>query len=354
MAFAYYSPVTVQSAQVPSAQTDFPMLVSYTDNRLKTVGNGGHVQNASGYDIRPYSDSGLTSAMTYELEFYDATNGIIVMWVKVASINTGSIVYLAYGDAALNTNGSSTSTWDSNFVAVYHMHDNAASTTVTDSTGNANGTNTNNTSTKTITAQIDGGLNFVAASLDKVTLPNVAALNVNGPITMSTWIKTTTTNPKNIIQGYQGSGSFNGYGFSINQGTNGKFGYWGGTGSAAWINSNATTVNNGSWHLIAVTETGTTLNLYLDGALDRTTTALQDDSYAGLRYIAFDSFGGGGTYTDANLDEIRISNAVRSTDWVATEYNNQSAPSTFATLGTEVTVGAVVATHNLSAINAGT
>jgi hypothetical protein len=39
--------------------------------------------------------------------------------------------------------------------------------------------------------------------------------------------------------------------------------------------------------------------------------------------------------TLGTLDEIRVSNAVRSADWIATEYNNQSSPGTFYTLGSE-------------------
>ena len=37
------------------------------------------------------------------------------------------------------------------------------------------------------------------------------------------------------------------------------------------------------------------------------------------------------------LDELRISTAVRSTPWIATEYNNQSAPAAFFTLWAQQT-----------------
>jgi hypothetical protein len=36
------------------------------------------------------------------------------------------------------------------------------------------------------------------------------------------------------------------------------------------------------------------------------------------------------------IDEVRISNVARSADWVTTEYNNQNAPGSFITLGTEI------------------
>src|SRR5882724_10595290 len=79
----YYSPVTVNSGQVPSTQTDYPVRIFQTNARFKTVGNGGHVQNANGYDIRPYSDTGCSSAITgYELAFYDGAAGTVEMYVK--------------------------------------------------------------------------------------------------------------------------------------------------------------------------------------------------------------------------------------------------------------------------------
>jgi hypothetical protein len=35
------------------------------------------------------------------------------------------------------------------------------------------------------------------------------------------------------------------------------------------------------------------------------------------------------------MDEARISNSVRSATWIATEYTNQSSPSTFMSFGSE-------------------
>src|SRR5712675_599468 len=123
MAFSFYSPLSINSAQVPSTQTDFPVLVSVTDARFKTVGNGGHVQNSSGFDIRPYTDSTLTTAITgYELERYNASTGEVVMWVKVSSLTSASTPFvLAYGDAGISTDGSSSSTWSNSFRSDFHL-----------------------------------------------------------------------------------------------------------------------------------------------------------------------------------------------------------------------------------------
>src|SRR5208283_861389 len=43
--------------------------------------------------------------------------------------------------------------------------------------------------------------------------------------------------------------------------------------------------------------------------------------------------GGANGYFNGSVDEARYSASVRSTDWVATEYNNQNSPSTFYSLG---------------------
>jgi hypothetical protein len=42
------------------------------------------------------------------------------------------------------------------------------------------------------------------------------------------------------------------------------------------------------------------------------------------------------------VDEFRISDVVRSADWITTDFNNQNSPSTFFTFGTEVGVGTAV------------
>ena len=54
--YTNYLPATVDHTKVPNTdQTDFPVLVLKTDNALKTIGNGGHVADANGYDVRAYS-----------------------------------------------------------------------------------------------------------------------------------------------------------------------------------------------------------------------------------------------------------------------------------------------------------
>jgi hypothetical protein len=87
-----------------------------------------------------------------------------------------------------------------------------------------------------------------------------------------------------------------------------------------------------SWVSVAATRTGSTYQLY-DGGNPDNAAAMSDSGYAnagvyklGAAYTGSNSFGG-------KMDEVRISNIVRSADWIATGYNNQSSPGTFVTVG---------------------
>ena len=49
--YTYGKTITIQGSKISGTVTNFPVLISFTDNSLRTVGNGGRVQNANGYDI---------------------------------------------------------------------------------------------------------------------------------------------------------------------------------------------------------------------------------------------------------------------------------------------------------------
>lgn len=347
--FNYYSPVTVQAAQVPSTQTDFPMLVSYTDARLKSTANGGHVINANGYDIRPYSDSGLTSALTYQLERYNASTGEVVMWVKVPSLAVGSVVYLGYGDAGLNTNGSSASTWDSASQFVQPLSD---GTTLSLSDYTTNYTSTNNGATAG-TGKIDGGA-VLNGSSQNYTVNSVGnAISSDDTHRISFWF--------NLSADTTGSGAVF---FTLGTtwfgqvDSTGEILYWGDTNSGNYRVYGGTTINTATWYKLDMVKTGAgnSGTLYLNGvALTPTSGTLANMlNFSGANMLV-GSYTGGGFYVPGTLDMLRVDNTTRSADWITTEYNNQSAPSTFATLGSESSLKLlVIANPTAGGVNGGT
>jgi hypothetical protein len=336
MAFGYYSPISINSAQVPSTQTDFPVLVSVTDARFKSLANGGHCR--TNFDIRPYTDWGLGTAITgYELERYNASTGEVVMWVKVSSLTSSSTPFvLAYGNSSLTTDGSSTTTWSNNFLSVFHVPD-GSSLSLLNSASGSNGTNGAGSSGATATTGfIDGGAAFASATSqfftsDSFTWP--------ASFTYSVWAIGTS-----FPSAYGPTLWFN-IGPNVNYAalyvkSNGKLACY--TNHSNYDGTGSHTLSTGTWYYLTMTYNSSTggtagfVNAASDGSGSGTTGALVTGSQ--VYTVGRDTVNPGNW--NGKLDEARMASVVRSADWITTEYNNQSAPGTFETLGTEVAVSA--------------
>src|SRR5262249_28215252 len=124
MAFRYKTPFTIASSQVPSTQTNMPVLVAPSNSRFKTVANGGHVASKYGYDIRPFSDPELKTPLYYEMVYgnYDASVGTFEMWVNVPTVQDGTTIWLGYGDPSLTVDGTDCiNLWDNTYGRVMHF-----------------------------------------------------------------------------------------------------------------------------------------------------------------------------------------------------------------------------------------
>ncbi len=330
MAFDYYSPVTINAGQVPSAQTDFPVLISVTDARFKSVANGGHVKNSSGFDIRPYADSTLLTAIIgYELERYNGSTGEVIMWVKRSSVSDGLITYLAYGDASITTDGSSTTTWSNNFISVYHLKD-GTTLSVADSLGTNNGINHGVTA---VTGQVDGGGGFASVSNQYIDIGNT----INpAAITFSAWVKATSF-PFDYNPPISRFNSTN-IRAELFAKSNGKLAIFFGNGSTilGYDGTGSHTLSTSTWYyLVAAYDSSAGTTAYVNASSDRTQAASGTLSTTPAVSI-IGRQAGNNRYWDGVLDECRIASVARSADWVTTEYNNQSSTSTFETLGDEV------------------
>jgi hypothetical protein len=75
--------------------------------------------------------------------------------------------------------------------------------------------------------------------------------------------------------------------------------------------------------------------IYLNGALAASAATSAASTVTGDLYIAAypSATFYGPPYEKGKIDEFRISNVVRSASWILAEYNDQSSPSTFATVG---------------------
>jgi hypothetical protein len=97
------------------------------------------------------------------------------------------------------------------------------------------------------------------------------------------------------------------------------------------------TFNLSTWYFVTgtfnVSGGNTTANFYQNGSLVAGPTVFPVALAANSGHFIIGEEYGGADYANIEWDEIRVSNTSRSAGWVATEYNNESSPSTFYTMG---------------------
>ncbi|HEX4381237.1 MAG TPA: hypothetical protein VH022_14440 [Candidatus Acidoferrum sp.] len=333
----YVRKLTVDHNQCGTADSsNFPVLVSLSGTYLKTVGNGGKIQSSSGFDIFFSSDPNGLNLYSWELELFDGSAGTLIAWVRLPSIShsVDTVFYMTYGNGAVSTSqgGLAGAAWDSNSAAVYHCKENAGTTAIADSTANANNaTCVVNTSTIHTTGQIDGGFN-IADGTNTASVSGSSSLNLSGsPVTLECWIKCSGVAGQ-IFKLYDSSSPFEGYAFGWGQpGSNpGVLRYWSG-GLGSWVGGSAA-INDSNTHFVLVTCDGSgNLVFYVDGNQDATGSSSAPNLYTGTKTLFYQG-------AMAVLDEVRVSNTVRSSSWVKAEYNNQKASSTFLSAGAETLI----------------
>lgn len=345
--YSHYRVITIAAQSGLSADlSNYPVEVQGLYSYLATVANGGLVQNSSGYDVGFFTDNTCSTKLPWQTEIYTASNGQVTYWVQLPTVSktTSTTFVMAYDAPSISTDQSNaTGVWDANFKAVFHIPDGTTITT-NDSTSNAfNGTNHQVTAAS---GKIDGAGSFsgIEGSVGCVGNSSSSWIRTSAPpttatnsVTLSGWLNTNLNTFDGQTVLYNGSdGSSNGYGMFVNQEgvTSGHmFVLW---GAIAWWDTGVT-VSATAWHYMALTlnAAGTVATAYLDGASIGTHTFASAPHaptlYAAIGCADFSAHREFAGY----LDELRISNSIRSADWIATDYASQSSPSTFYSVGTQ-------------------
>jgi hypothetical protein len=340
--------------------TDFPVLVSFTDVNFKSVANGGKVQNANGYDIKFYSDAGLTNQLFWEIEKYVPTTGECIFWVKVPTLSASAntIIYVSYGNNTITTfQSTATSVWNSNFNGVWHFP-NGTTLTANDSTLNSYNGSLVSTPTAT-TGKIDGGINLngtnQAVDFGQVALTETSA-------TYSFWVNfSSISTQQRLALGWGGSSAslwllnigLRSTTDTIPSSGNARMtlrvydlGTGGSTNNRIYGGTNFTT---NTWYHVAITGNATTYKIYVNAIAESLTAGVGINNGRVLGSLTKAGTGkmaiGTTYYSNAydfgsafsgGLDELKVSNVERSSSWITSEYNNQNSPSTFFTLGNEI------------------
>ena len=341
--WSYRKAITINHSLVAEDLMNFPVLIQISGD----VDLVGHAQD-DGDDLLFTDESVIWvtddnyQRLQHEIEAYDSVNGDLLVWVNVTGLSstTDTVLYLYYGNAGCENQQNPENVWCSSYHGVWHLNNN-----VLDSTGYGNdGTNYGSTDR---TGMIGNGRYFDGN--DYIVTPQ-HCLGVANNWTASCWFRSNSSSTK-VYHYLLSTGGYTGYGAAQLYHNANEAGYPpldemrarlndGNSGNTVQIIYHNITTPKDEWHLAHLTwdASSFTLSLYINGTLinQSMNSAVDDDpvSWNPLT-IGRRSDGDSGRYHVGEIDEIRISNPVKSAGWITTEYNNQYAPHTFSSIGPE-------------------
>ncbi|MGY4539920.1 hypothetical protein ACVW0P_004361 [Mucilaginibacter sp. UYNi724] len=356
--YVFSQPITVAALGNTATLANFPMLVYIKEDALKSgINCANNVQfptglsATNGYDFA-FTTNGGTDELFYQVESFDATNGILTAWVQVPSVTSAATQLSFYFGSTAPAHDASFAygTWSSDYLAVYHF--NEGSGTVLDATTNQRSATATN-ATSTTSGKISSAYAFNGTSTKIIS---ATAADATGNFTLSGWAFVTdfaTSSDQKIVTN-ESSYASGGY----------KLGYYGSTttnvktevetrsysGAAALNRGEAggTIVTTGQWHYVQGVYNGTNFITYFDGVSDRGATTGVAAGTGGPIYIGSDF--ASANFFKGTMDEIRVSNVAKPADWIKAEYNNQNNYLTYTTTNTAITATSAAA---VSAIGGG-
>jgi len=335
----YRKKVTVDYTKVSADLTDFPVYVDLADAGSDFFSN----VKTDGSDIVVTSSDGTTK-LSRELVSIDTSGQTGELHFKAPSLSssTNTDFYIYYGNASASETND-TSTWDSNFLIVTHMKDDPDTSHVADSTSNGyNGTKA------AANKPIETTGNFgKAQSFDGVD--NSTYITVSGTTslltgltqaTMSCWVNfPKSSNAQHFVVIRDGGNDF-------------YIAYPGGNNSyldvqidVAWLGAISLTpafTDFGNWAHLAITRNSTSFKAYVNGVEAASSNAVPTDAWTDTWYdlLYGATLNWSPDYTrvcQGDIDEVQVSKVERSSDWIATTYNNGNSPSTFYSIGAQET-----------------
>jgi len=335
----YRKKLTINSTYVESTELGFPVLATTTDPNLAHISNGGNVASSTGADI-VVTDSDAQTLLNFEREYYDPSTGELVIWVKTdISSTTNKDIYIYYGNSSVNQDYSTTTgVWDSNYVMVQHLEE--SSGVHYDSTFNSNDSATVSVTNQDASGQIDGADEFGgAAAGNQIDLNTSASFNALDNMTAEAWINTDNNAVANqsIISFYSRGNDRTWMYLADN--TNGIRIYNDLNNSNADFATTGIAPDSSTWHHVAWVIDGAYWRIFIDGeeqglSASALTMSSLDDGFS----VSIGRRAGDEDYEwDGKLDEIRVSNTARSSNWLRTQYNNQKDVNTFISIGSQET-----------------
>ncbi len=332
--WAYRREITINSSQVSSTQTNFPILLTESNFDAAFF---SHIRT-DGLDVVFTSADG-TTLLDREIAYVSTTAQAVEAWVRIPTLSGSSdtVIYAYYGNSGTSV-ANNTTTWDSsifNFVA--HLNEDPASASnPLDSSQNASvGTYVNS---PVATSGIMGtGVAFDGVN-QHITFPDAAPLDVGDNHAYSVWYRPTNNSQNARVLTKAGDGSYSQNNYSI-----GTFGTlvegYSYTGTSNPTAQRTGVVSAGVWHKVDINfdRANNQMQSGVNGSFanhDISAAAGTPLASSNPLYIGIGDATPSEPYV-GTVDEVRVYSSTVSTSWFATEYNNQSNPGTFATVAAE-------------------
>lgn len=326
--------LTVDHNDIDEDLTDFPLLIHISSSSGIGSDDVTFIFDEVGsnrFKIAVTTSDGVTQCYV-EVEYWDAVNEEAWLWVRVPSISSSedTVLYLYYDNskddntAYVGDPGSSAAqkVWDDNYLFVSHMADDPDDSHIRDSTSNGNdGSKKDSGEPAQVSAIIGYGQEYVDDADDDDYIELYPFDYDLTEFTVSFWMKTSDTTKRGTpISCSDGASQHNelliyNYGdFSI---------YLKGRNRYTRVSA-----NDGSWHHIVVTwrNSDGEFKLYKDGSpaytgnLQSGATINPANLIMGQEQDSFrDDFDSSQAFIGL-MDEVRVSNTVRSGAWIKASY----------------------------------
>ncbi len=325
-AWSYKKSITLDSSMIDADMTDFPALVMITDSDLSTYAQ------PDGDDIL-FTLSDEMTKIPHEIESYNSTSGELIAWVKTDVEDlTDTELFMFFGNPGASDQQDIINVWDDNYLAVYHFESLLDSTQYNHDLTNSGATQ--------VDANIGHGYSFDGIA-DYLTDSDWYWLASDPDFTFEGWNywPASSTSTPQALWGW-------GYvtpdrrvmhaPFNPISGDDRADLFWALDSSNLQVADYGANYGDGYSHLAVTNEIASlspNRGEYFINGTDYATGGLSAPPEYDSTTV-FEIARWGGFYQhEGTIDEFRFSNIHRSNEYITTNYNIQSNPSSFVTVG---------------------
>jgi len=308
---------------------NFPVLINLIDADLRAANRGGKIIHPKGFDIRFTKADGKT-VLPAQVESFNPNTGEVNVWVVLDTLSSKSNnqLYMYYSNATIK-NELANVLWSDNVKGVWHFN------------GDVNAKNNRKLKATTIgtseaKGKIGAGRLFSSSAKNCASFDYSEELDTKGDFTLSAWIYLNEKGREQVIVSNQGD-SPGGYRLFINKNNQLAIDFINTAGKRISTSGveGAEKLELNRWYFVAGVYNASLnqLQTYVDGIFDKSIVVSDAPATTSSSLqIGRDQFNDN-SYFNGILDELKVTAAIRTQSWLATEFYNQFAPKSLFSLG---------------------